>query len=401
MIIALFLSACPPGTNQCPNSGLVCVQPYVCNKAGDACIIGDCGDNKTDPGTEVCDDGNNRSDDGCSEDCKSTEQCGNGEINVGELCDDGNKEADDWCTFPSCQPARCGDEIVNKSVLVDGGPPEEFCDDGARERVTCDAGVCTACSRDCHSVVTFSGPYCGDGDAGVNHGVDVDAGEICDDGNTDDETACPYGVRPPCFTCDRTCKRVLGPLASGTYCGDGILQASEGEVCDDGNAGACGLCSEDCRQVQQLSVATGIIQVVPGNAVIDGETFTLYDGDVEKVFALHTDAGAPDSGRIRIFLDASDLANTVASRIAYVIGDAGLGITASNSGGEIYLMNQRPGGTGNWAIQYHPPGSGFVFSGMAGGAGRNCADRTGCTSNDDCKSRSCDGGACRPDAGSP
>src|SRR5262249_55187955 len=48
---------------------------------------------------EVCDDGNERSGDGCSSDCRSNETCGNGvtdPIHM-ERCDDGDRISNDGC----------------------------------------------------------------------------------------------------------------------------------------------------------------------------------------------------------------------------------------------------------------------------------------------------------------
>jgi cysteine-rich repeat protein len=63
--------------------------------ADGACVGGvcqpiSCGDGKV-VGTEVCDDGNQRSGDGCSADCRSRELCGNdyADVVVGEQCDSG------------------------------------------------------------------------------------------------------------------------------------------------------------------------------------------------------------------------------------------------------------------------------------------------------------------------
>jgi cysteine-rich repeat protein len=60
-----------------------------------------CGNALVDPG-EVCDDGNTKSGDGCSADCKSLEVCGNGIIDPGEQCDDGNTVDGDGCSH-ACQ----------------------------------------------------------------------------------------------------------------------------------------------------------------------------------------------------------------------------------------------------------------------------------------------------------
>ena len=78
---------CPPGL-QCVDSG---------NPTGDGriCVAGTCGNGRLDPG-EICDDGNNRSGDGCPADC--TRPCGDGVLDPGEICDDGNIYDNDGCS---------------------------------------------------------------------------------------------------------------------------------------------------------------------------------------------------------------------------------------------------------------------------------------------------------------
>lgn len=74
---------CPPGT-QCADTGNAQI-----------CILGTCGNGKPDPG-EACDDGNNRSGDGCPADC--SEPCGDGVRDPDEACDDGNRDDGDGCS---------------------------------------------------------------------------------------------------------------------------------------------------------------------------------------------------------------------------------------------------------------------------------------------------------------
>lgn len=73
------------------------------------CVEEQCGDGEV-VGSEVCDDGNQRSGDGCSADCLSAEVCGNGYIDTlaGEQCDDAQLAlSGDGCT------SRCTLEITN------------------------------------------------------------------------------------------------------------------------------------------------------------------------------------------------------------------------------------------------------------------------------------------------
>ena len=72
---------------------------------GGACLPSVCGDGINDPVYEMCDDGNVRSGDGCSGDCRSLETCGNGipDLAVGEQCDEGALNVTgDGCSF-HCQ----------------------------------------------------------------------------------------------------------------------------------------------------------------------------------------------------------------------------------------------------------------------------------------------------------
>jgi len=69
-----------------------------------ACFEVRCGDRIVERG-EVCDDGNFSSGDGCSADCRSAEQCGDGvfEPDLGEICEDGNSASGDGCNSV-CEP---------------------------------------------------------------------------------------------------------------------------------------------------------------------------------------------------------------------------------------------------------------------------------------------------------
>jgi cysteine-rich repeat protein len=89
-----------------------------------------CGDGNIDAG-EICDDGNERSRDGCSSACavEGTFVCtgepseckmiGNGTVDPGEECDDGNEDDGDGCSAEGTIEGTC--EAPEPLVLVDGG----------------------------------------------------------------------------------------------------------------------------------------------------------------------------------------------------------------------------------------------------------------------------------------
>jgi len=129
-------------------------------------------------------------------------RCGDSKRDVGEECDDGNQEDGDGCSA-SCERERgappCGDGI--QAV-------EEECDDG--NLVSGDG-----CDDHCRA------ESCGN--------LRTDANEECDP--------------PVAEQCDATCKRVL------PNCGDGEVQADEGEHCDDVNderGDGCHRCRFEC-----------------------------------------------------------------------------------------------------------------------------------------------------------
>ncbi len=175
------------------------------------CRVSYCG-NSTLDGSEVCDDGNFVSGDGCSADCLSDETCGNGYVDTiaGEECDDGNTDPADQCQ-PDCRFPRCGDGVL------DAG---EECDDANRNSGD-------GCQASCLL------PQCGDGI------LDAGEGETCDDGNLE-----------PGDGCNADCLREI--------CGNGVLDASE--ICDDGNNVSGDGCNAGCTSTE-----------VCGNGIVDLE----------------------------------------------------------------------------------------------------------------------------------
>ncbi len=103
------------------------------------CEIASCGNGRIEFG-EVCDDGNRLDLDGCRNDCRSNESCGNGitDFSADEQCDCGdgsfavpgcttaNSDAGGLCK-PDCRLA-CGDDVVAAGEACDGAArPFETC----------------------------------------------------------------------------------------------------------------------------------------------------------------------------------------------------------------------------------------------------------------------------------
>jgi len=95
----------------------------------------------------------------------------------------------------------------------------------------------------------------------------VEAGEVCDDGNTINETQCPYGEPGGvCTLCDATCQIVLN--LNGPFCGDATPD-SPFEQCDDGaNGNPVDLCDDSCQfdVTKPLFVSKKLTSVKPAFA---------------------------------------------------------------------------------------------------------------------------------------
>jgi large repetitive protein len=205
--------------------------------------------------TEVCDDANTRSGDGCASDCKTVEDgyhclvpgtrcppiCGDGEVKGGETCDDGNREPGDGCSrFCLIEPGwDCSINGCVRRAGNDGGwevqPPVLYCGDevvsGAEE---CDRGLAngaadSTCSLDCAYL------FCGDGI--------VSGSERCDLGR---QNGAAYGEAG----CTSSCTQP-------PFCGDGIVDSAHGEECDRGVLGGAAdpgprRCTGECKILLDL-----------------------------------------------------------------------------------------------------------------------------------------------------
>jgi cysteine-rich repeat protein len=184
---------------------------------------------------DACDNGFDDDDDGrvdcADESCAFSslcDDCGNGRTDAGEDCDDGNDVDGDGCDS-RCQSDLCGDGVVD---------PDEDCDDGND-----DVGDgCDGCRRG----------TCGDSI--------LQPGERCEDANLDGGDGCDAFCAPEFLRCDPAIVPFLqcadGNLESGDgcsatclqeFCGDGIVQPTRGERCDDQAPGASAIGCLGCQ----------------------------------------------------------------------------------------------------------------------------------------------------------
>lgn len=184
-----------------------------------------CGDKTTTAPPEQCDDGVNltswapmASTTQCAPGCKRPTFCGDGIVqgSFGEQCDDGaaaNTGGYGTCTASCTLGPRCGDGVAQASF-------GEECDNGFNLTSYVKHPTGTDCAPSCKRPRS-----CGDGV------VDFPF-EQCDNGAANSDVAA-YG------SCTTQC--TLGPR-----CGDGVVQASAGEQCDDGNRVNGDGCSAAC-----------------------------------------------------------------------------------------------------------------------------------------------------------
>ncbi|NTX40970.1 DUF4215 domain-containing protein [Myxococcus sp. CA033] len=204
--------------------------------------------------SEACDDGNTVSGDGCSASCAEVEPgwvceqagqpcvllpvCGDGQVDGQEVCDDGNTTSNDGCDTScavetgwscpanggACGAAACGDGIL---------AGQEECEDG-------NTTSADGCNGSCRLESGYKCPIVGQPCSRTTCGDQVTEGtEQCDDGNNDTGDGCsPLCMREPLCT-NGVCESV---------CGDGVLLPNDTtEECDDGNTRAHDGCSSSCE----------------------------------------------------------------------------------------------------------------------------------------------------------
>ncbi|MFT6397478.1 MAG: cysteine-rich repeat protein [Bradymonadia bacterium] len=148
--VACLLPACGDGIQDapegCDNGAGNADEPDTCRLS---CALPACMDGIVDAGEE-CDDGNDISDDGCSNFCRIP-GCRDGVLQDDEECDDGNDINEDGCSN-ECLLPQCGDGIF-QDVLG------EQCDDGNDDDFDGCSNECVAASCG-DGVVQSEGPGC-------------------------------------------------------------------------------------------------------------------------------------------------------------------------------------------------------------------------------------------------
>ncbi|MGB0592500.1 MAG: SUMF1/EgtB/PvdO family nonheme iron enzyme, partial [Myxococcota bacterium] len=246
--------------DQCDGAGGCMGETYTCVPSqceatsepdGTGCVVSfeapgvSCDDEELTTKTDICDGAG-----GCSGTpyvCEPT-QCQLSSVHDGEGCVITNKAGGEGCddsdlttlddvcdglgacqgTPYVCAPSQCEATATHNGTGCDVSYKEsgEGCDDLDLSTVddACDG------SGGCAGIPTV----CGDD---LTEGL-----EVCDDGNTATE-ACAYGEES-CEVCGPECSYVSGTLTG--YCGDEVIQGSEGEACDDGNTTDGDGCSASC-----------------------------------------------------------------------------------------------------------------------------------------------------------
>lgn len=186
------------------------------------------------------------------------------------------------CARGVCTAGICDVQADDRRCRVQHDCDAQFCE------MQGDAGVCIDFvvvdpvddDRCCPEGLTINE----DSDCAVVYcGNDVlNAGEECDDGNTDTEV-CGYGLME-CEICDASCRLVAGEIS---FCGDGDTDVPY-EDCDDGNTTPDDGCENDCS----ASTPDPIVRVAgPGFATTTSFAASRRNADVVIVYAAPSGQG--------------------------------------------------------------------------------------------------------------
>lgn len=327
-----------PGTEEC-DQGDENADDAACTAS---CAIAVCGDELVGPG-ESCDDGAKGSD-VCTPAC-ALASCGDGIIQAGEDCDDENDISTDACI--NCVAASCGDGVVEAG--------EEQCDDGAgnaSEPIVCAYGVtddaCTYCAASSCSVEQGITSFCGDGE------IQAVSGESCDDGagNTNSAPTCAYGVEEDdCTYCDATsCSTEVG---NTSYCGDGVLQAAQGEQCDDGDNVQGNGCNADC--VESGTVLWTHQFITSGDDFLDDPYFKSNSDVVVHVSNIDTNLARTLASGDGTVLENRELPQDVVEIQPWGVADGYIVRRSTGTGftvGDMLVSRYTEAGTEQWTREF-------------------------------------------------
>ena len=223
--------SCDPASGNCKNQYNVagCDDNNPCTLI-DGCQGGLC---KGGAGPN-CDDGSVCTDDSC--DVKTGNCVHDGSLHEGSTCDDGSVcTLNDVCTIGVC------------------GGTTKSCDD---------ANLCTtdSCDKtlDCKHTAIADSTTCNDGNACTSNDACVagackgilhpcDDGNACTANNCDSSGGCSYPALSDLTTCGGG-QWCVGGACKTKGCGDGYVDGSASEQCDDGNAGNCDGCESCVRR---------------------------------------------------------------------------------------------------------------------------------------------------------
>jgi len=181
-----------------------------------------------------------------TESCLLTDPCGDGHLETEEECDGtdlggatcqslnyygGTLACASDCTWDrtSCEAAgRCGDGTIQTSS-------GETCDGTNLDSQTCVSqgyyGGTLACAANCSwdRISCEVAGRCGDGT------IQASNGETCDGANLNGQTCVSQGYYGGTLACEANCSWDRTSCEAAGRCGDGIIQSSNAETCDGAN----------------------------------------------------------------------------------------------------------------------------------------------------------------------
>ncbi len=130
------------------------------------------------------------------------------------------------------------------------------------------------------------------------------------------------------------------------------------------------LTNDDKTKYTTAVPAEGTITTVAKDNLIDGETFTIGDGVLTKIFEFDVNGtGISSPTHVRVNVSGATDAPSVTTIMVTAINGSGLGITASptDGGSEVALVKNTTGILGNVAITSTVADGGWATSGMENG----------------------------------